>query len=69
MEDVKVLLDRIKSMENYEVIVPVPPAVFSFNGKIPFSFKIDDYVMKCSVLASSYEDASEKVRKYFNPDD
>jgi len=69
MEEVKELLDRIKSMDYHEVVVPIPPAVFYLNGKIPFSFKVDDYVMSCSVLAASYEEASEKVRKFFNPDD
>lgn len=66
--DVKCLLDKIKSMEYYDVSIPIPPAVFYTYGEIPFWFSVDEERIVCKVLASSYQEACEKVFRYFNPD-
>lgn len=60
------LLDRIKNLQYFEVVIPIPPQAFYCNGKIPFTFRISDEVMVCSVLAASYEEASIKVEEFLD---
>ena len=58
------IMERIKNLGEYEVQYRVPDD-FNFNGPVPFDMSICAGIAHVKVIASSLEDALEKVEKYF----
>jgi hypothetical protein len=65
MNDVRKIMDRVKQLQEFSVIVQVPDN-FAFYGVVPYDIKIfknGHAVVK--VLAASVEEAKTKAVEYF----
>ena len=63
--DVVKLLNKIKNLKEFVVIRDMPES-FVFTGTVPFDMKIVGNQGSFKVLASSLEEASEKVDAYLS---
>lgn len=61
--DVKQLLENIGLMDYYEVVVELDGPM-EFKGVVPFDMTIADGVATFKVLASSYDEAVQRVDQY-----
>ena len=65
MNDIKVLMNRIKNLKEFEVVIDIPDE-FIFNGTMPFDMIIDrDQSARVIVLAETQEEANSKVDEFF----
>jgi hypothetical protein len=60
MSDVKLLMNRIKQLSYFEVVVELYEPV-QFKGVIPFDLEITGNIVIAQVLAKSYEEAEHKL--------
>ena len=63
--DVLKLLNKIKNLQEFIVIRDMPES-FVFTGTVPFDMKIVGNQGSFKVLASSLDEASEKVDAYLS---
>jgi len=64
--NVRDLMDRIKSMQYYKVVIPLEEDI-EFNGPVPFDIKINkDKIAQFNILASDYETAERKAWDFIN---
>ena len=63
--DIKGILNRIKNLKEFEVVIDMPDEFF-FNGTIPFDIKMDrNQVATVIVLAETQQEADNKVAEFF----
>ena len=63
--DIKQVMDRIKSLEEFEVWIDLPDS-FEFRGKSPFDIYItNNNVALVKVIAASPEEALKKANEFF----
>jgi len=60
MSDIKLLMNRIKQLSYFEVVVELYEPV-QFKGVIPFDLEITGNVVVAQVLANSYDEAEHKL--------
>jgi hypothetical protein len=66
LPDVRAIMDRIKNMEYYKIIIPLEDEL-EFRGPVPFDIKINkDGLAQFTILASSYDEAEKKAWDYIN---
>ena len=58
------VMDRIKNLAEYEVMVPFPKD-FEFDGKVPYDMSISGDHAFVKVVAESIEEATLKANEYF----
>ena len=64
--DVKSVIDRIKNLKEFEVIIDIPPEVMFDGSPMPFNLRVDrNQVASVRLLAETQEEAEEKVRNFF----
>ena len=64
--NVRDLMDRIKNMQYYQVVIPLEEDI-EFNGPVPFDIKINkDKIAQFNILASNYEEAERKAWDFIN---
>lgn len=67
--DVKALMERIKTMEYYKVVIPLEQPL-EFRGRVPFDIKINkNNIAQFTILATSYDEAERKAWDFINGDD
>ena len=65
MNDIKAVMNRIKNLKEFEVVIDIPDE-FIFNGTMPFDMVIDrDQSARVIVIAETQEEANEKVNQFF----
>lgn len=64
-KDVSQVLNRIKNLQEWEVVVKVPDD-FQFYGTVPYDINITNGIAFVKVVAVSLEEATMKAKKYFN---
>jgi hypothetical protein len=65
MNDIKQVMNRIKSLQEFEVCIDIPDE-FIFNGTMPFDMVIDrDQSARVLVIAETQQEAEEKVSQFF----
>ncbi len=63
--DIKEVMNRIKSLEEFEVWIDLPDS-FEFRGKSPFDIYItNNNVALVKVIATSMEEAQQKANDFF----
>ena len=60
MSDIKSIINRIKQLTYYEVVVELYEPI-QFNGTIPFDLEISGNIVVAQVLADSYHEAEQKL--------
>ena len=63
--DTKQILDRVSRLDEFEVIVQMPP-VWRFKGVVPYDMEIVADQAFVRVIASSVEEATSRARAYIN---
>ena len=64
--DVKNVIDRIKNLKEFEVIIDIPPEVMFDGSPMPFNLRVDiNQVASVRLLAESQEEANQKVKDFF----
>ena len=64
--DVKSVINRIKNLKEFEVIIDIPPEVMFDGSPMPFNLRVDrNQVASVRLLAETQEEAEEKVRNFF----
>jgi len=63
--DVSQVLNRIKKLQEWEVVVKVPDE-FEFYGRVPYDITISNGIAFVKVLAASLDEATMKAKNYFN---
>lgn len=63
--DIDKVLNRIKKLQEWEVIVQVPDD-FEFYGVVPYDINISNGIAFVKVWAESIEEAVSKANQYFN---
>ena len=58
------VMDRIKNLNEYEVMVPFPKD-FEFDGPVPYDMSISGDCAFVKVVAESIEEATLKANEYF----
>lgn len=67
--DIKQVMDRIKSLEEFEVWIDLPDT-FEFRGRSPFDIYItNNNVALVKVVAASAEEALKKAHDFFYGED
>lgn len=67
--DVRALMDRIKTMEYYKVVIHMDHPI-EFRGRVPYDIKINkDNIAQFTILASSYDEAERKAWDFIHGDD
>lgn len=61
--DIKSMLQNIRDKQFFEVVVTLDGPI-EFRGVIPFDMTIVDDVATFKVLASTYEEAADKVHRF-----
>ena len=61
--DTKQILDRVSKLDEFEVIVTMPP-VWRFKGVVPYDMEIVADQAFVKVIATSVEEATERARSY-----
>ena len=65
MNDIKALMNRIKNLKEFEVVIDIPDE-FMFNGTMPFDMVINrDQSARVLVIAETQEEANAKVDEFF----
>lgn len=64
-DDVSRVLNRIKKLQEWEVVVKVPDD-FQFYGVVPYDINISNGIAFVRVLAETIEEAVTKANKYFD---
>jgi hypothetical protein len=65
MNDINQVMNRIKNLQEFEVIIDIPDE-FIFNGTMPFDMVIDrDQSARVLVIAETQQEAEEKVSQFF----
>ena len=64
-EEVARVLNRIKKLQEWEVVVKVPED-FQFYGKVPYDINISNGIAFVKVVAASLEEATMKAKHYFD---
>lgn len=65
MNDVRAIMDRVKKLQMFNVVVKVPDE-FSFYGHVPFDLKINkEGIASVKVLALTLAEAKMKANEYF----
>ena len=64
--DVKGLMDRIKTMQYYNVVIALEEPL-DFRGPVPFDIKINkNNIAQFKILAESYEHAESRAWDFIN---
>ena len=64
--DVKNVINRIKNLKEFEVIIDIPPEVMFDGSTMPFNLRVDkNQVASVRLLAESQEEANQKVKDFF----
>jgi hypothetical protein len=67
--DAKNVIDRIKNLKEFEVIIDIPPEVMFDGSPIPFNLRVirvdKNQVASVRLLAESQQEAEEKVKNFF----
>lgn len=63
--DVKSMLQTIRDKQFFDVTITLDGPL-EFKGVVPFDISIVDNVATFKVLASTYEEATERVHNYMN---
>jgi hypothetical protein len=63
--DVNDVIDRVKNMAVFEVVMDVP-SDFMFNGRVPYDMKIRDNVATVFVPALTQAEAEQRAWEYFS---
>jgi len=58
------VMDRIKNLTEYEVMVPFPKE-FMFDGPVPYDMSISGDYAFVKIVAESLEEATLKANEYF----
>jgi len=64
MKEFDRVMDRIKNLAEYEVMVPFPKD-FEFGGPVPYDMSISGDYAFVKVIAESIEEAKFKANEYF----
>lgn len=64
-DDVSRVLNRIKKLQEWEVVVKVPDD-FEFYGRVPYDITISNGIAFVKVLAATLEEATMKAKNYFD---
>jgi hypothetical protein len=65
MNDIKKVMNRIKNLQEFEVIIDIPDE-FIFNVTMPFDMIIDrDQSARVLVIAETQAEAERKVEQFF----
>lgn len=65
MNDIKQVMNRIKNLKEFEVVIDIPDE-FIFNGTMPFDMVIDrNQSARVLVIAETQQEAEDKVSKFF----
>ncbi len=64
MTDINNILNRIKNLQQFRIITPVPDE-FEFRGPVPYDMSIRDGVATVTVWALTLSEAQQRVRDYF----
>lgn len=66
MMDAKNVIDRIKNLKEFEVIIDIPPEIMFDGSPMPFNLRVDkNQVASVRLLAESQKEAENKVKKFF----
>ena len=64
--DVKEVLNRIKNLKEFEVVIDIPPEMMFDGSPMPFNLRVDrNQVASVTLLAETQEEANQKVRNFF----
>ena len=64
--DVKNVINRIKNLKEFEVIIDIPPEVMFDGSPMPFNLRVyRNQVASVKLLAESQQEAEEKVKDFF----
>ena len=64
--DAKNVIDRIKNLKEFEVVIDIPPEVMFDGSPMPFNLRVDkNQVASVKLLAESQQEAEEKVKNFF----
>ena len=67
--DARNVIDRIKNLKEFEVIIDIPPEVMFDGSPIPFNLRVirvdRNQVASVKLLAESQQEAEEKVKNFF----
>ena len=61
--DINHLVDRIKNLQKFVIVTPLPDE-FEFNGPVPFDMRIKDDIVMADVWALTLEEATQRVNEY-----
>jgi hypothetical protein len=64
-DDLSRVLNRIKKLQEWEVVVKVPED-FQFYGVVPYDINITNGIAFVKVIAATLEEATMKAKNYFN---
>jgi len=68
MTSVKQVIDRIKNLKEFVVVLDLPET-FEFHGQIPFHMTIEEGVVTVKCYAETMAEARTRVFEYFGVDD
>ncbi len=64
--DVKEVLNRIKNLKEFEVVIDIPPEVMFDGRPMPFNLRVNkEQVASVTLLAETQEEANQKVKNFF----
>ena len=68
MVDIESVMHRIKNLQEFKIIAPVPEE-FDFRGPVPFDMHIKDGIATVKVWALTLAEAQQRVNEYFNSEE
>ena len=64
--DIKKVMNRIKNLKEFEVIIDIPPEMMFDGSPMPFNLRVDrNQVASVNLLAESQQEANKKVKDFF----
>ena len=66
MNDIKSVMNRIKNLQEFEVVIDIPPEMMFDGSPMPFNLRVDrNQVASVNLLAESQQEANKKVKDFF----
>jgi hypothetical protein len=64
--DIKKVMNRIKNLKEFEVVIDIPPEMMFDGSPMPFNLRVDrNQVASVNLLAESQQEANKKVKDFF----
>ena len=64
--DARNVIDRIKNLKEFEVVIDIPPEMMFDGSPMPFNLRVDrNQVASVNLLAESQQEANKKVKDFF----